>query len=246
MRLRLFAVPALAGVLALTAGTLPAWAAFTFTVSATATSLHPGDSTTVSGDTADPACTSDGVAVTLTYTKPDGSNGFVTQNVVSDSSGHFTTTPMTLPDDAVAGEDASVHAVIADCTADPSSPTKASDPLAIEVVAYTGTFSVDKTSGKPGQTVHLAGTNCWGGDVLVLLSDGTHEDEAPVTLTAQKTFSGSYVLPDLPGGTYSFAAQCPGTDFAPVAFTLVNPKKVVTPPPAPAPKPIVRPVHFTG
>jgi hypothetical protein len=142
MRLRLVAVPVIATAIALT-GALPAWAAFTFTVQASVTSLHPGETTVVSGDTAGPACTNDGVAVTLRYTKPDGTNGFVTQNVLTDGAGHFTTTAMTLPDTAVAGEAAQVQAVIADCTADPSAPTKASDPVALDVLAYEGNFAVD-------------------------------------------------------------------------------------------------------
>jgi hypothetical protein len=242
VRIRPFAVTAVAAALAVTTGG-PSYAGTTasFTITVSPTSLHPGESTNVSGDTAGPACANDGVAVTLTFTKPDGSTGTATVNTTTNASGHFDAVAVTVPDTAVAGEPASVQAVIADCSAD-SGNTRASDPTKLTILAYEGSFTTNKGSGKPGTTVHVAGTNCWGGDVVVVFTDGANEDEVAVTLKSDKTFSGDYVVPDAPGGNYAFQAQCPGTDYAPRAFLLVNPAK----PPAPAPKPIVRPVHFTG
>lgn len=227
-----------------TTGTVPAYAAGEFTITVDPDSAHPAEHTTVTGDATDPTCADDGVAVTLTYTKPNGSTGAVTVNTTTDAEGHFTA-DLTVPDNAVAGGDAQVTAVIADCTP-PAGETvsRSSEPVPFEVLAYEGTFTISKTTGKPGEKVTFSGTNCWGGDVVVFFGD---DDSIDVTLNSDKTFSGTYTLPDAPGGTYEFGAACPGTDFESKAFVLVNPKKV--PPTAPKP-PAARGVrgraHFTG
>lgn len=218
---------------------VPAWAAGEFPITVTPTEAHPSESLTVTGDATDPVCANDGVAVNFFYTKPDGTDGSTSVNTVADAAGHFEAT-LTVPDDAVAAAPASVNAVIADCTP-PDGPTtsRASDSVAFEVLAYEGTFTVSKTTGKPGETVTFSGTNCWGGDVIVLFSD---DEATSVTLKPDKTFSGSYVLPDAPGGVYEFGAECPGTDYEVLGFTLVNPVAPPAPPAAPVPG---RP-RFTG
>ncbi|HEX8001505.1 MAG TPA: hypothetical protein VF519_02290 [Mycobacteriales bacterium] len=233
-----------ATVLALAASMLqaPAWAAGEFAITVTPDEAKPAESFTVTGDATDPVCADDGVRVNLFYTKPDGSGGSTSIDTVTDSAGHFTAT-LTVPSNAVAGADASVSAVIADCTPPDASPTTSRTSVAVpfDVLAYEGTFTISKTTGKPGETVTFSGTNCWGGDVVVAFGP----DEATnVTLNGDKTFSGSYVLPDAPSGVYEFAAECPGTDYEVLAFTLVNPKPVA--PPAPPARPVTGRPRFTG
>lgn len=215
-----------------------AYAAGEFPITVTPTEALPGDPFTVTGDATDPTCADDGVAVSLFYTKPDGSSGSVSVNTITDSAGHFEAA-LNVPETAVAGADATVTAAIADCTP-PSGPTssRASISVPFEVLAYEGAFSLSKTTGKPGETISFIGENCWGGDVVVFFGDLEVE---PVTLNGNKTFTGDFVLPDAPGGVYEFGAECPGTDYEVLAFTLVNPAPAA-PPAAPVPG---RP-RFTG
>lgn len=209
-----------------------------FPITATPAETRPAETTTVTGDATDPTCENDGVVVTLHYTRPDGSTGTTSVNTTADSAGHFTAT-LTVPADAVAGADAHIGAVINDCTptgGPTSSRTSEAEPF--EVLAYEGTFIPSTATGEPGDTVTFTGTNCWGGDIVVFFGPDTDID---VTLNPDKTFSGSYVLPDAPEGTYEFGAECPGTDFESVAFLLVNPDAAA--PPAP---PVTAPPTFTG
>lgn len=247
MRLRtLVTATAVLGLAVASFGITPAHAASVMTISANPTSLKPGETTTVSGSTSGPACADDGVAVTLTYTDPDGNNDTVVVNTTTDASGAFTV-PVVLADDAVAGEPANVRAVIADCTDDANS-TVTSNVVALTVTAHTGTLTVTDesgaaaASGESGETVTVSGTNCYGGEVLVLFTDGTNEEEVDVDLLPDRTFSGDYVLPDAPGGSYSFVAQCPGTDYNVRAFQLRNEE-----PGEPlAPRPVDGVANFTG
>jgi len=216
----------------------PAYAVDDFPITVTPAEAAPGEPITVTGDATDPVCADDGVVVTFIYTKPDGTTGSTTANTVADAAGHFSA-GLNVPATAVAGAPASVSAVIADCTP-PGGPTsnRASENEAFEVLAYEGTFTVSKTSAKPGETVTFSGTNCWGGDVAVYLADVEIEG---VTLNPDKTFSGSFTVPNAPGGVYELGAECPGTDYEVKAFTLVNPVSVA-PPATPVPG---RP-RFTG
>lgn len=216
----------------------PAWAANEFEITVTPTEAAPSETLTVTGDATDPVCADDGVVVRLFYTKPDGTDGSTSVNTVADSAGHFSA-QLTVPDNAVAGADASVSALIADCTP-PGGQTssRASETVAFEILAYEGTLKLSKTTGKPGEKVTFTGTNCWGGDVLVALGD---TEIANVTLNG-KNFSGSFIVPDLPGGTYEFGAECPGTDYEVLGFTIVNPAA----PPAPPARPVPGRPRYTG
>jgi hypothetical protein len=217
---------------------VPAYAAGEFTITVTPASGHPSDTTTVAGDATSPTCENDGVAVTLHYSRPNGTTGATTVSTTTDSAGHFSTV-LTVPTDAVAAKPANVTALIADCTP-PSGPSvrRSSFAVAFDVLAYSGAFTVNKTTGKPGEKVHFSGTNCWGGRVDVSFGP-IHNLKA--TLLGDKTFSGDYTLPNITGGTYSFDAQCPGTDYAARSFVLVNPR--VVPPPA---TPVPGDPSFTG
>jgi plastocyanin len=218
----------------------PAWGATDFDITVTPDEGKPATTFTVSGDATDPTCADDGVQVRLFYTKPDGSTATVSANTVADASGHFSA-QLTVPDNAVAGAPAHVNALVADCTP-PEEPTvgaRSSESVPFDVLAYEGTFTLSKTTGKPGDKITFTGTNCWGGDVAVFFSDLEVED---VTLKGDKTFSGSFVVPDAPGGTYEVAAECPGTDYESRAFVLVNPDA----PPAPPARPVPRRPRYTG
>lgn len=247
MRIRPLATTTAAVALALTSLATPAHAAGTITISADPTTLHPGDQTTVSGETADPPCATDGVTVTLSYTKPNGNLGTVSTSAITEADGSFEAT-VTVPDTAVAGEAAGVQATIADCT-DDGGATRASETEKLTIEAYEGSFDTNKETGKPGTKVHFTGDNCWGGQVQVVFTDGEDADEADAVLKADKTFSGDYVIPDAPSGEYAFVASCPGTDYEVMPFVLVNPQASPTAspttPPGP-PRPVPGPVRFTG
>lgn len=232
------AVLALATSLAAT----PAYAEgeFAITVTPAAEGL-PASTFTVTGDATDPVCADDGVTVTLHYTKPSGATGTTSSGTTTDAAGHFSA-QLTVPDDAYAGENAFVSAVIADCTPPDATPafSRSSVSVDFEVLANEGEFDISDTSGKPGDTLEFAGTNCWGGTVAVFFGDelftGVPEGD--------KTFAGELEVPDLPTGTYEVGAECPGTDYAQVfSYRLVNP---VVAPPAPPARPVVRPPTFTG
>jgi hypothetical protein len=218
----------------------PATAAGEFTITVTPDEGLPTSSFTVTGDATDPICADDGVAVSLHYTKPDGSTGSASVNTVTDSAGHFTAN-LTVPETAYAGEDASVAAVIADCTPPDASPAFARSSISVpfDVLAYDGVFHISKKSGKPGQVVTFSGTNCYGGAVAVFFGD----DVLSGTPEQDRTFAGEYTLPNVKTGTYEFGAECPGTDYQVFSFSLVNP---VVAPPAPPARPVVRPPTFTG
>lgn len=218
----------------------PAHAEGEFPITVTPDAARPGTQITVTGDATEPTCADDGVVVRFFYTKPDGTAGSTSVNTVADANGHFSA-DLTVPANAVADADASVSAAIADCTPpEGETSSRVSEVEAFEVLAYEGSFTISRNSGKPGQTVTFQGTNCWGGDVAVFFGDF---EVTNVTLNAEaKTFSGSYVLPDAPGGVYEFGAECPGTDFPVRAFTLVNPKAA----PAPPARPVNRRPRFTG
>jgi hypothetical protein len=231
---------AVALAMAASLATAPAFAAPDFDITVTPAEGTPADTFTVTGDATDPTCADDGVAVRLFYTKPDGSTGVTSVNTVADTAGHFSA-QVTVPDTAVAGAAANVSALFADCTpvGEPSVGSRASESVPFEVLAYEGTLKLSKTSGKPGQKVSFTGTNCWGGDVVVFLDEN---EISGVVLKGDKTFSGSFTVPNLPGGTYEFGAECPGTDFDVLAFTIVNPAA----PPAPPARPVPRRPRFTG
>lgn len=218
----------------------PAWGATEFDITVTPDEAAPAESFTVTGDATDPTCADDGVRVRLFYTKPDGSTGSAFVNTVADAAGHFSA-QLTVPSDAVAGATANVSAFIADCTPPGESTVgaRSSETVPFEVLAYEGTFTLSKTRGEPGETVTFSGTNCWGGDVAVYFADLEIEN---VTLKGDKTFSGSFVVPDAPGGTYEVAAECPGTDYAVRSFVVVND----APPVAPPAKPVPRRPRYTG
>lgn len=218
----------------------PAWGATEFEITVTPDEAAPAESFTVTGDATDPTCADDGVRVRIFYTKPDGSEGSAFVNTVADAAGHFSA-QLTVPEDAVAGAPANVSAFIADCTppeGDPVGP-RSSKTVPFEVLAYEGSFSLSKTTGKPGETVTFSGTNCWGGDVVVYFADA---EITNVTLKGDKTFSGSFVVPDVPGGTYEVGAECPGTDYEVLGFVVVND----APPTAPPAKPVPRRPRYTG
>lgn len=230
---------AAAFVLAASMLVTPAYAEGEFPITVTPDEARPAEVVHVEGDATDPVCAEDGVAVSLHYTKPDGTLAAATVNTTTDAAGHFEA-DVTVPDIAVAGGESFVAAVIADCTPPSSTDTisRTSVSVPFEVLAYEGEFAISKTSGKPGDVVDFAGTNCWGGAVAVFFGEDVAEGEPE----ADKTFAGEYELPDLPGGTYEFGAECPGTDYAVLSFTLVNPQAPAAPP---AP-PVVRTPTFTG
>lgn len=221
------------------AGT-PAWAEGEFTITVTPAEGLPAATFTVTGDATDPVCADDGVTVTLHYTKPNGATGATTVSTTTDAAGHFSA-QLTVPDNAYAGEEAFVSAVIADCTPPDATPTSTRSSISVdfEVLAYEGDFDISDTSGKPGDTFEFVGTNCWGGTVAVFFGDELFTGEPE----ADKTFGGEIEVPDLPSGTYEVGAECPGTDYRVFSYRLVNP---VVAPPAPPARPVVRRPTFTG
>ena len=217
----------------------PAHAEGEFTITVTPDEGLPSATFDVAGDATDPVCPEDGVAVTLKYTKPNGTLGSTTVNTTTDAAGHFTA-QLTVPHDAYAGEAAEVSALISDCAPPDTTPfARSSISMPFEVLAYEGEFAISATKGKPGDELEFAGTNCWGGTVAIFFGDelftGDPEDD--------KTFGGAIEVPDLPSGTYEVGAECPGTDYAVLSYRLTNPTVA---PPAPPARPVVRRPTFTG
>jgi hypothetical protein len=221
--------------------TSPAYAADEFSITVAPTAAKPSESITVTGTADDPVCAEDGVAVSLHYTKPDGTLAAATVNTTTDAAGAFSA-EITVPDIAFAGEKAYVNAVIADCTPpeEASVGARSSQSVDFDVVPYEGKLTLGTKKGKPGQKLSFAGTECWGGEAVFVFGDEVLEGEPE----EDKTFEGSFTLPDLPSGTYPVTAQCPGTDYAVLSFTLVNP--AAAPPVAPPARPIPRRPTFTG
>jgi hypothetical protein len=242
-----FAVAATAALTAFPVA--PTSAGFTASISAAPTTLKPGEQTTVTGTT---DCNSVAYTITLTYTKPDDTSGTATVGGTTDASGEFSQA-ITLPENATAEEPASVSASVA-C----GGGSQSTNTVNLTVEAHEGTLTVDPTSGEKGTTVTISGTNCYGGDVYVAFGDG---EEFPyeaenVTVHEDKTFSGTFVIPNDAGpGQYAFAAACPGTDYNLAPFTVVAGTSTGNPPPsnppagppqAPPAAPVVDTPRFTG
>lgn len=233
--------PVCVAVVALAASllTTPAHAATEFAITVDPSAARPGDTVTVSGDAVDPICAEDGVAIRFHYTKPDGSSATAVVSTTTDAAGHFSA-DITVPADAVAAEEASVTAFIADCTppGEPSTGPRSSESDPFNVVPHEGDFEISRTSGEPGDVLEFAGTNCWGGEVAFFFGDDVLSGEPDDS----KEFGGQYVLPDAPDGVYEVTAECPGTDYRVFAFRLVNPEA----PPAPPARPVTRRPTFAG
>jgi hypothetical protein len=241
MYLRPSHVLALTAALVFPAATaLPAQAGNNLAITATPDHAHLTESFTVDGTG---GCATTAYTVTFTYTNHDGDPATATANGTTNGSGAFSQS-ITIPEAATAGEPASVQATVA-CQSPLTSNT-----LPITIDTFTGVLSLDKTTGEPGDTVTVSGTNCYGGDVVVLFTDGDAADEVAVTLDSQAhTFTGTYTLPDAPGGDYAFAAECPGSQFEDQGFALVNDQPAPSPttaPPAPPATVVDDNADFTG
>lgn len=228
--------------------TAPASAGTTHSIAAAPTTLRPNEATTITG-TSD--CNSSPYTVTLTYTNPDGDPATTTANGTTDAAGEYTQ-PITVPETAVAGEDASVQSSITSCN---GGGAAASNMVALTIDAYEGTLAISPTSGRTGTEVTISGTNCWGDDIAIVFTDSEFDafvEVEDVTLNEDRTFTGSFTIPDDAGpGEYFFVAECPGTDFEEQPFTVTptpgapspTPNPTPTAPPAP---PVVGVVDFTG
>lgn len=209
------------------------------------TTVKPGDETTVTGTS---GCPSVGYTVTLSYTNPEDAVSTATFTGTTNAEGGYTQA-VTIPETAVADEPASITS-----SAECSGGAVASNTVNLTIEAHEGTLTVSPTSGETGTTVTINGTNCWGDDVAVGFGDG---EEFPyevedVTLNEDRTFTGTFVIPDDAGpGEYAFAAICPGTDFPLAPFTVVAGEDETAPPPsappaAPPATPVVDTPNFTG
>ena len=230
----------------------PVGAGTSHSITAAPTTLKPGEQTTVTGTS---GCFNAAYTVTLTFTNPAGDSATATASGTTSAEGGYTQ-QIAVPENAVSGEPASVASTI-DC----SGTATPSNTVNLEIEAYEGTLTVNPTSGETGTTVTINGTNCYGGDVIVGFGDG---EEFPyevenVTLNDDKTFTGTFVIPNEAGpGEYAFAASCPGTDFPLAPFTVVAgadnsggggtppPSTTGNPPAAPPAAPVVDTPNFTG
>ena len=193
---------------------VPASAGFTHSISVSPTTARPTESVTVSG-TSD--CASVPYTVTLVYTNPAGDAATATASGTTDAAGEYTQA-ITIPEDAVAGEPASISSTILCSGGDATSNT-----VNVTIAAWEGTISVSPTSGPVGTEVSITGANCYGDDIVVAFGDG---EEFPyevedVTLNEDRTFSATFTIPNEAGpGQYEFVAECPGSDFEGAAFTV--------------------------
>lgn len=205
-------------------------------INPTPTALEPGDTLTVSGLT---DCPGAAYTVTLTVTDPEGNDLAVTATGTTDAEGEFVA-PVVVPDDAVARDPASVVATV-QC----EGPVE-SNAVNLQIDPHQGTLTPDPDEGLPGTEVAISGTNCWGGEVEVVFGDGFEFDYAvavpDVTVAPDKTFSGTFTIPEVDAGSYVFAAGCPGSEYEFAPFAVL----AETVPPAPPAAPVPATPTFTG
>lgn len=232
---------ALAAALLVTGATPALAQAPTLTINPTPTTVKPGDVLTVSGDG---DCGPVSYTVTLTTNDPEGNAQQTTATGTADADGNFVQ-QVTVPDDATARDPASVMATM-DCDGTPVT----SNAVNLQVDPHLGELAASPAEGHPGDEVEISGTNCWGGDVEVIFGDGFEFDYAvavpDVTLAQDKTFTGTFTIPDIDAGPYVFVAGCPGTEYEFATFEVLA--AVVEPPLTPAPPAVPVPATptFTG
>jgi hypothetical protein len=241
----------------------PVRAGNTFTIAVPDPTVNLKESFTVNGSNT--PCANGAYTVTFSYTNHDGNPATSQASGTTDANNQFSQ-PMTVPEAATPDQPASVQATV-DCsspTPSPSSsagaaplsrnrvvpqqvPSGTSNTVAITIEVASGVLSTDKTSGRAGTVVHVSGTNCLGDDVIAVFGNNSGADNVPVVLLPDDTFSGDYTIPNVPAGSYFFAAACPGTDYEDRAFTvLATPGLSPSPLPSTTPNPITGPVNFTG
>lgn len=217
MRLRSI-VLATATIAALAAAPgLPGHAQAGASISVSPTTAHPEETVTVSG-TSD--CPSVAYTVTLSYVNADREADTATATGTTDAAGEFTQA-LTFPADSYAGEPATVVASV-DC----SGGTQQSNVVDVLIDPYLGTFAIDPLQGDPGTEVAISGANCWGGRVMVGFGDGDGfeylVDVEGVVLLPDRTFSGTFTIPNRPAGPHAFVAECPGSDFELAPFRVLG------------------------
>lgn len=246
-----FSIPSLAAAVAVgsllaVAPVTPAGAGNAHSITASPTTVKPGETVTVTG-TSD--CNSSPFTVTLTYTNPEGDNATATASGTTDASGEYSQ-PIVVPDAAVAGEPATVTSNITSCNG--GGAVASQNTVALTIDAHEGVLSVSPTSGPSGTQVTINGTNCYGGDVFVGFTDGDEvEIEVQnVTLDEEtRAFTATFTIPgNVDPGQYAFVAECPGTDFNAAPFTVTGEDDDETPvtPEAPPATPVGGTVTFTG
>lgn len=201
------------------------------TISVTPLTPRPTETVTVTGSS---DCAAVAYTVTLAYRDADQEPATATESGTTDGSGGYTQ-PLTIPENAYATDPATVTATVACEGGD-----VASNVVDLAIAEYDGTAAVTPASGVPGTVVTLSGTECWGGRVQAVFGDGDEFDYAVavtgLTLAQDRTFTGTFTIPDVAPGSYVFAPECPGSAFPFVAFTVlaVGPP-LEAPPAAPVP-----------
>lgn len=209
------------------------------TISVAPVTPRPTETVTVTGDS---DCADAGYTVTLSYIDAGREQATTTVSGTTDASGDYTT-PLTIPENAYATDPATVASTV-DCdgTAQPS------NVVDLAIGEYPGTAAIDPASGPPGTVVAISGTECWGGRVQAAFGDGDEFDYVvtvtDLTLAEDRTFTGSFTIPDVAPGSYVFAPECPGSAFEFLPFTVLA--SAVTPPAAPPAVPVPGTPTFTG
>ena len=223
----------------------------TFTIAVPDPDVKLKESFTVNGSGA--PCANALYTVTFAFTNHDGEMSTIQETGTTSEQNQFSQ-DVTVPESATPEEPASVSATV-DCSSPSPTPSggaaaqrfgtgATSNTVAINIQVATGVLSTDKASGKAGTVVHVSGTNCLGDDVIVVFGNNTGADDVTVTLLPNDTFSGDYTIPNVPAGSYFFAAACPGTDYEDVAFTVLATPGGTTP--SPLPPAVPGNVDFTG
>jgi hypothetical protein len=217
-----------------------------FTISVPDPTVKLKETFTVNGS--DAPCPNAPYTVNFSYTTHDGGQAVQQANGSTDPDRQFSQV-VTVPEAATPGQPASVSATVTCVTSSPSGEAMrqgtggTSNTVAITIEVATGVLGTDTSQGRAGTLVRVSGTNCLGDDVVVVFGNANGADEVDVVLLPDDTFSGTYPIPNVPPGTYFFAAACPGTDYADRSFTVLP-----TPGASPTPLPpaVPREVDFTG
>lgn len=198
----------------------------------------PGGVIPLSGDGDDCPADSAGVAgsflATLTYTTVASTTATVTATGAVAADGTFTGS-VTLPETAVSNVPASVIS-----TSTCSGVATESNRVALAVLYHDGILTVSAPRVAAGGRVTTTGTNCFGGEFLVLYGpasgDPTNFDtgNSGVPGTDRK-FSSILTIPaDQAKGSYDIFVRCPGTQFPTMRLVITAAAASASPSASPA------------
>lgn len=229
--------------LALVAGlpTAPAYAADSFTIGVDPLSDVSGATLTVDGDVS-PDCAGT-FTVIFSYTNADGAVATVVTSADLNPVESVFSVPIVIPEDARWGTaDEAPASVSATATCAGEAPTPSSpDSIEILIAPHDGELTVTPAEVGPGDTLTVAGTECYGGSYDVFIYPvGADLDDVDVAATgtlADGVHDFTVDIPvadDVAPGEYTVNAFCAGSStYEGVLAIAAGPNSRPTPRPTP-------------